>query len=76
MAASDRRGARETLDAVPRPRIVVAIGDCAVGEGPWSGAPSAGPGARIELQATITVRGCPPTPEEIRAAPKSLPLSS
>ena len=76
MTPAMRAAARETLDAVPRPRIVVAIGDCAAGEGPWSGAPSAGPGAGIELQATITVRGCPPTPEEIRAALKSLPLSS
>ena len=76
MTPAMRAAARETLDAVPHPRVVVAIGDCAAGEGPWVGAPSAGPGAGVELQSTITVRGCPPTPEEIRAALRSLSLSS
>jgi Ni,Fe-hydrogenase III small subunit len=67
MTEAMRSAARETLEAVPLPRIVIAIGDCAAGEGPWSGAPCAGAGAGIELDAALTVRGCPPTPEAIRA---------
>jgi Ni,Fe-hydrogenase III small subunit len=66
MTQAMRSPSRETLDAVPRPSIVLAIGDCAAGEGPWAGAPSAGQGAGVELGATIYVRGCPPTPDAIR----------
>jgi Ni,Fe-hydrogenase III small subunit len=67
MTEAMREPSRETLDAVPRPFIVLAIGDCAAGEGPWAGAPSAGEGAGVELGATIYVRGCPPSPDEIRS---------
>jgi Ni,Fe-hydrogenase III small subunit len=62
-----RRPAVDTIDAVPRPRIVVAIGDCATGDGPWRGCRHAGEGAGIELGAVVAVRGCPPTPSAIRA---------
>jgi Ni,Fe-hydrogenase III small subunit len=66
MTEAMQAAARATLDAVPRPRVVVAIGDCATGDGPWQSAP-AGAGAGIELGADVLVRGCPPTPDEIRA---------
>jgi Ni,Fe-hydrogenase III small subunit len=76
MTQAMRDAARRTIDAAPRPCIVVAIGDCAAGEGPWAGAPFAGAGAGIELQAAVTVRGCPPTPtiikEGIRQAAQAL----
>jgi Ni,Fe-hydrogenase III small subunit len=65
MTEAMRAAAAATLDAVPRPRIVLAIGDCAAGVGPWSGAPAAGIGAGVELQAAVTVAGCPPAPERI-----------
>jgi Ni,Fe-hydrogenase III small subunit len=68
MTAAMRDAAAATLDAVPHPRIVVAVGDCAAGEGPWAGAPCSGAGAGVELSATVTVRGCPPDPAAIRAA--------
>lgn len=68
MTEAMRDAARETLDAVPRPRVIIAVGDCAVGEGPWAGAPAAGAGAGIELEAAVIVRGCPPTPDALRAA--------
>ena len=68
MTEAMREGASATIDAVPQPRIVVAVGDCAAGEGPWAGAPNGGAGAGVELGATVTVRGCPPHPEAIRAA--------
>lgn len=57
-----RQPAHDTLDAVARPRIVVAIGDCAVGTGAWS---RNGSGAGTELHAAIDVPGCPPSPEAI-----------
>jgi Ni,Fe-hydrogenase III small subunit len=62
-----RRAAHETVDATPRPRIVVAIGDCAAGEGVWKNAPESGDGAVVELGAGVVVRGCPPTPSDILA---------
>jgi Ni,Fe-hydrogenase III small subunit len=67
MTDAMRDPARSTLAAVPKPSIVVAIGDCAAGEGPWAGAPSAGVGAGSELDAAVFVRGCPPSPDAIEA---------
>ena len=61
-----RGAALETLKGTPSPRIVVAIGDCAANEGPWKGAPASGNGAAEELGAEVIVRGCPPTPEQIK----------
>jgi Ni,Fe-hydrogenase III small subunit len=66
MTDAMRDAANATLEAVPRPSVVVAIGDCATGDGPWRHAP-AGRGAGVELGATVQVRGCPPTPDDIRA---------
>ena len=63
-----REAAQATLEATPRPRVVVAIGDCALGRGPWAGAPAAGSGAGPELAASVEVPGCPPHPETIIAA--------
>jgi Ni,Fe-hydrogenase III small subunit len=57
----------DTIDAVSRPRIIVAIGDCATGDGPWSGCRHTGEGAGIELGAVVAVQGCPPNPSAIRA---------
>jgi Ni,Fe-hydrogenase III small subunit len=66
MTAAMRGAARDTVDAVPRPRVILAVGDCAAGTGPWAGAPQGGTGAGVELQADVFVPGCPPTPVAIR----------
>lgn len=63
-----RNAAHATLEATPTPHVIVAVGDCALGEGPWVGAAEAGDGAVVELGATVTVCGCPPSPSAIRAA--------
>jgi Ni,Fe-hydrogenase III small subunit len=68
MTETMRDAARSTLEATPRPYVVVAIGDCALGKGPWAGAAEAGKGAVAELGATVRVSGCPPAPGAIRAA--------
>ena len=67
MTDAMRAAAHGTLDAVPRPRIVVAVGDCACGTGPWRDAPAAGRGAVEELGATVEIPGCPPSPDALRA---------
>jgi len=76
MTEAMRAPAAATLEAASRPRVVVAVGDCAIGTGPWCNAGTAGPGAGIELAADVNVAGCPPTPDAIkeglRKAAKSL----
>jgi len=66
MTEAMRDAAASTLAATPSPRVIVAIGDCAVGDGPWSGVGSAGSGAGPELGARVSVRGCPPSPQDIK----------
>ena len=67
MTSAMRRAAHETIDATPRPRIVIAIGDCAAGEGVWKDASESGDGAVTELGAEVVVPGCPPSPKAILA---------
>jgi Ni,Fe-hydrogenase III small subunit len=66
MTESMREAGDATIAAVPQPFIVLAIGDCAAGQGAWSGASCAGKGAGVELNAAVTVRGCPPTPDAMK----------
>ncbi len=56
---------RTAYDAMPEPRLVVALGDCACGCGVL-GAPSelAGPLEDV-LPVALRIRGCPPSPEVI-----------
>ena len=70
MSDAMRNAAKSTLEAAPQPCIVVGIGDCATGDGPWAGAPNAGTGAGVELGAAVVVAGCPPSPDAIRAGLK------
>jgi Ni,Fe-hydrogenase III small subunit len=67
MTTAMRDAALATLDAAAQPCVVVAVGDCAAGTGPWAGAPLAGAGAGVELAAAVTIPGCPPAPAAIRA---------
>jgi Ni,Fe-hydrogenase III small subunit len=66
MTVAMRGPAKATLEATPSPRVIVAVGDCAIGNGPWSNAGTAGPGAGVELSADVCVPGCPPTPADIK----------
>ena len=66
MTQAMRAPAKATIEATPTPRVIVAVGDCAIGDGPWSKAGTAGSGAGLELQAEVSVAGCPPTPDAIK----------
>lgn len=68
MTVAMQTAAQQTVGAAAPPCVVVAVGDCAAGEGPWAGAPLAGPGAGVAFGATVVARGCPPSPKHIRAA--------
>jgi Ni,Fe-hydrogenase III small subunit len=66
MTTAMRGAALATLEATTQPCVVIAVGDCAAGTGPWAGAAQAGDGAGVELAATVTIPGCPPAPDAIR----------
>ena len=52
-------------EAMPEPRIVAALGDCALGRGVLATADAlAGPLEDL-LPVTVRIAGCPPTPQQI-----------
>ena len=59
---------RRTYDAVPAPRLVVAVGDCARDCGMLAGAYGVSGAVRDVLPVNAEIPGCPPRPEDIVAA--------
>jgi len=63
---------RKTLEAVPRPRVVVACGDCAVSGGIFAGAYGVtGPISDV-VPVDVEIPGCPPEPAMITEALRGL----
>lgn len=56
---------RRLVDAVPRPRLVFAIGSCACGGGMWYDTYNVLGGAAKVIPVDFYVPGCPPRPEAI-----------
>jgi len=63
---------RKTLEAVPRPRVVVACGDCAIDGGVFAGAYGIASGLEAIAQPDVQVPGCPPDPTAITDALRGL----
>jgi NADH-quinone oxidoreductase B subunit len=59
------RPLKQLYEAVPDPKIVVAIGACAVGGGPWFDTYNVVGGADKVIPVDIYVPGCPARPEAI-----------
>jgi Ni,Fe-hydrogenase III small subunit len=59
---------RTTYDAMPEPRIVVAVGDCARNCGVFAGGHGVLGAVSDVVPVHLQVPGCPPTPSEIVAA--------
>ncbi|MDA8435286.1 MAG: hypothetical protein M0Z98_04815 [Actinomycetales bacterium] len=59
---------RRTVDATPRPRMVVAVGDCARDCGAFAGAHGVAGAVHDVVDVDLEVRGCPPEPDAIVAA--------
>jgi Ni,Fe-hydrogenase III small subunit len=59
---------RRTVEATPRPRVVVAVGDCAVDGGVFRGGYGVVGSVDDVVGVDLAVAGCPPAPEEIVAA--------
>lgn len=53
---------RKTYDAVPEPKIVIAVGACAVAGGPFVDHPEVRNGADSMLPVDLYIPGCPPHP--------------
>lgn len=63
-----REPLRRTVDATPRPRVVVAVGDCAVDGGMFGDGYGVAGFVDEVLDVDLSVPGCPPEPEAIVAA--------
>jgi Ni,Fe-hydrogenase III small subunit/NAD-dependent dihydropyrimidine dehydrogenase PreA subunit len=57
--------ARLTYDAMPEPKLVVAVGACAVGGGVFAQTYAAEGEAGLSLPVDVFIPGCPPRPEAI-----------
>jgi len=57
-----RLALRKTYDAVPEPKIVIAVGACAISGGPYAGHPEVADGSEGILPIDLYVPGCPPHP--------------
>ncbi len=56
---------RRTLDAVPRPRLVIAVGDCARNCGKFSGGYGVVGAVGDAVPVDFEIPGCPPEPDAI-----------
>lgn len=56
---------RRLLDAVPAPKLVIAVGACACGGGSWFDTYSTLGGADRAVPVDYYIPGCPPRPEAI-----------
>ena len=63
-----RQALKRTYDATPDPKWVVAVGDCAVDGGLFSGGYAVVGGVSKVVPVDLHIRGCPPTPAALLAA--------
>jgi Ni,Fe-hydrogenase III small subunit len=60
---TNMRGALlSTYEAVPEPKIVIAVGACAISGGPFRGGPEVANGVEGVLPVDLWIPGCPPHP--------------
>jgi Ni,Fe-hydrogenase III small subunit len=63
---------QKTFEAVPRPRVVVACGDCAVNGGVFAGAYGVAGALGDFVPVDVEIPGCPPDPSAITEALRGL----
>lgn len=59
---------RRYLDAVPQPRALIAVGDCAIDGGVFAGAQGLVDSPAETLDVNVEIAGCPPSPTAILTA--------
>jgi len=52
----------DTYAAVPDPKVVIAVGSCAISGGPFAGSPEVMEGVDTLLPVDLFIPGCPPHP--------------
>ncbi len=57
-----RAALARTYEAMPEPRLVIAVGACAISGGPFRGSPEVLDGVPPEIPVDLYVPGCPPHP--------------
>ena len=57
-----REALERTYAAVPPPRLVIAVGACALSGGPFRGSPEIAGGVPPEIPVDLWIPGCPPHP--------------
>lgn len=57
-----RLALEKTYEAVPPPKLVIAVGACAISGGPFAGSPEVSDGVGDVLPVDLWVPGCPPHP--------------
>jgi Ni,Fe-hydrogenase III small subunit/NAD-dependent dihydropyrimidine dehydrogenase PreA subunit len=65
VTANMRLALQKTYDAVPPPKIVIAVGACAISGGPYIGHEEVGNGADGTVPVDLYIPGCPPHPYTI-----------
>jgi Ni,Fe-hydrogenase III small subunit/Pyruvate/2-oxoacid:ferredoxin oxidoreductase delta subunit len=65
VTANMRLALQKTYDAVPSPKLVIAVGACAISGGPYVDHPEVHNGATSVVPVDLYVPGCPPHPVTI-----------
>ena len=65
MTRNLEEAAVRTYEAMPEPRLVVAVGACAIGGGVFAGSYAGRDGIGEVLPADVLIPGCPPRPEAL-----------
>jgi Ni,Fe-hydrogenase III small subunit len=68
MTTTARAAVRRVVEALPEPRALVAVGDCAITGCVFSGSPYLSIPPADDLDANVEIAGCPPSPSSILAA--------
>ena len=62
VTANMRAALKLAYEAMPAPKIVIAVGACAISGGPFRGSPAAGEGVPSDIPVDLYIAGCPPHP--------------
>ncbi|HEX9893597.1 MAG TPA: NADH-quinone oxidoreductase subunit NuoB [Gemmatimonadales bacterium] len=57
-----REALYRTYEAIPEPRLVIAVGACAINGGPFRGSPEVANGVPPDIPVDLLIPGCPPHP--------------